>query len=187
MSLFASKACTVGSYGGGESYEQGTPVSSTCERDPYGHACIFSTRVPVPSGASGLIQSRHNQKSRPRVKKCDGIVQGSAHRHPMINARELSWPACIQCSAPADPRPHGHRIRSHYFLVLSFPQETLPEIEPKATYGSNSHPRAGLSLPMSFPLPTGLVCVQRYRGGTLVKKNSQGPASRSSLSFDKIH
>ena len=47
-----------------------------------------------------------------------------------------------------------------YFLVLYFPEETLPEIEPKTTNGSNSHPKAGLSLPMSFPFPAAILCTE---------------------------
>ena len=46
--------------------------------------------------------------------------------------------------------PRRGPVRTH----IPYRPETLPEIEPKATNGSNSHPKAGLSLPMSFPLPT---------------------------------
>ena len=34
---------------------------------------------------------------------------------------------------------------AHIAFVSVIPQETLPEIEPKVTNGSNSHPKAGLS------------------------------------------
>ena len=54
-----------------------------------------------------------------------------------------------------DPRPHGMGMcGSHFLVVLNSPQGAFPEIEPIVTNGSNSHPKAGLSLPMSFPLPT---------------------------------